>query len=121
MHYAVTGLVGDEGQICIDSTFVPPSGAFVFVDPFGGPPPPPDFHGRKCWLVRRAPILGDFDLDGQITVGDVVEMIQVIFNGRAHPIPLQAGDVNCDGYFNVGDAIYLINYIFLFGPDPGCP
>jgi hypothetical protein len=120
MHFSVVDMAGDVGQICIDSTFVPPSGYFVFIDPFGQPPRP-DFRGPFCWPVKRAPLLGDFDLNGEINVGDVVEMIHVIFNGKAHPIPLQAGDVNCDGSFNVGDAIYLINYIFKFGPEPGCP
>jgi hypothetical protein len=118
MSFSLIDMPGDEGMLCLDSTFVPPSGAFVFI-PFEYIIP--DINSPFCWPVKRSLILGDFDLDGKITVGDVVEMIQVIFNGKAHPIPLQAGDANCDGSFNVGDAIYLINYIFKFGPAPGCP
>ncbi len=120
MHFSVVDMPGDVGEICIDSTFIPPSGAFMF-DGGKSPYAIPDFRGPFCWPVKRAPILGDFDLDGQITVGDVVEMIAVIFLGRPHPVPVPAGDVNCDEQFNVGDAIYLINYIFRFGPAPGCP
>jgi hypothetical protein len=119
MHFSIVDMQGDAGQICIDSTFVPPNGAWVFVHAKSGPVYP-DFNGPICWTVKRAPLLGDFDLDGTITVGDVVEMIAVIFKNRAHPIPIPAGDVNCDGSLNVGDAIFLINYIFKFGPAPGC-
>jgi len=120
MHFSVVDMPGDLGQICIDSTFVPYSGSFGW-DDMSGQFCVPEFKGPFCWPVKRAPILGDFDLDGHITVGDVVEMIAVIFRGRAHPIPVAAGDVNCDSQFNVGDVIYLIAYIFKFGPAPGCP
>jgi hypothetical protein len=114
-------------MICIDSAFVPPSGAFMLDG--GGkssskstPYCIPIFDGPFCWPVAEMSfILGDFDGDGQITVGDVVEMIMHIFQGRANIVPLAAGDVNCDGNVNVGDAIYLINYIFRYGPAPGCP
>ena len=121
MHFSIIDIDGDVGQICIDSTFVPPSGVFGFVDPYCAGPVVPYFDGPFCWPVKRAPVLGDFDLDGSITVGDIVEMVAVIFKGRPHPIPIPAGDVNCDGSFNVGDAIYLIAYIFKFGLAPECP
>jgi hypothetical protein len=111
----------DSGTICIDSAVT----LLYYWDPGKKSAPmgtyPVEFDGPFCWPVKRAPLLGDFDLDGQITVGDVVEMIAVIFKGKPHPIPMQAGDANCDGSFNVGDVIFLINYIFKFGSAPGCP
>jgi hypothetical protein len=120
MHFSLFDMPGDIGTICIDSAFVPPHGAFVFIDPCG-PQPIPYFDGPFCWPVLKRMILGDFDFDGQITVGDVVEMIAVIFKGKPHLYPDEVGDVNCDGSFNVGDAVFMINYIFKFGPPPGCP
>ena len=119
MHFRLENMDSEVGTLCIDSSFVPPSGAFVFVDVFDGYTP--EFNGPFCYPVVKRTMLGDFDLDGSITVGDAVEMIKYIFHGAYHPYPLEVGDVNCDGSFNVGDAIYLINYIFRFGPAPGCP
>lgn len=108
------------GTICIDSTFVPPSGAFIFMAS-ADPVLSPDINGPYCWpVVEFEPILGDFDLDGSITVGDAVEMIGYVFFGKPHIEPIETGDVNCDGEMNVGDAIYLIQYIFMHGPAPGC-
>ncbi len=123
VNYHLTPYIVDDlpGTICIDSTFIPPTGAFIFMAP-SDPVLAPNFDGPFCWPVKEfEPILGDFDLDGQITVGDVVEMIQHIFNGKPHFAPIETGDVNCDGQMNVGDVIYMIAYIFRFGPAPGCP
>ncbi len=119
MHIKIDNLEAETGTLCIDSCFVPPSGAFVFVSTFDGYAP--EFYGPYCRPVIKRMMLGDFDLDGQITVGDAVEMIKYIFFGAYHPYPNEVGDVNCDAAFNVGDAIYLINYIFRFGPAPDCP
>ncbi len=109
------------GTICIDSAFLPPAGAWLLAvssDPYSIP----RIDGPFCWpVVEFEPLLGDFDLDGQITVGDAVEMIQHIFLDKPHFAPVETGDVNCDGQMNVGDAIYMIAYIFRFGPPPGCP
>jgi len=122
IHFSIVDMAADVGIICLDSATIPPGYRLVFAEMYENPTKfYPDIRGPFCWPVKRAPILGDFDLDGQITVGDIVEMISVIFKGKAHPIPVAAGDVNCDGNFNVGDAIYLIAYIFKFGPAPDCP
>jgi len=115
-HVKLNNMTSDSGTLCVDSAFVPPSGAFVFIDAFGGFPP--TYHGPFCWPVIKRMILGDFDLDGEITVGDPVEMIQYIFYNKPHPYPDEVGDGNGDGDFNVGDIIYMINYIFRHGPPP---
>jgi len=118
MHFKLEDMDSDFGMFCIDSSFVPPAGKFCIGDFLMEVVP--RYDGPFCWPVKRI-MLGDFDLDGQISVGDAVAMIQVIFKGKPHPAPIPAGDVNCDGSFNVGDAIYLIAYIFKHGPAPGCP
>jgi hypothetical protein len=47
---------GDAQTLCFDSCFVPPSGAFVFVDLFGTANPPVVLwaYGTKCWPVTGA-------------------------------------------------------------------
>jgi len=62
---------------------------------------------------------GDVDSDGQISVGDVVYLINYIFKGGNEPQPEPCiGDANGDGTINVGDAIYLIDHVFRDGPPP---
>ncbi|HEX9916666.1 MAG TPA: choice-of-anchor Q domain-containing protein [candidate division Zixibacteria bacterium] len=70
-------------------------------------------------------ICGDANGDGQITVSDVVYLINYLFKGgpppECPPQPyLSCGDANCDGKVTVSDVIYLINYLFKGGPPPGC-
>jgi hypothetical protein len=61
----------------------------------------------------------DFDPDEkQITVSDVVYLINYLFRHGPPPVPLQSGDANCDGIVNVVDVVYLINYLFRNGPPP---
>ncbi len=62
--------------------------------------------------------MGDANFDGQVNVGDVVYIINHIFNYGAVPVPYASADANGDGNLNIGDGIYLINYIFKDGPPP---
>ena len=61
--------------------------------------------------------------DEAANIGDVVYIINYVFNGGPAPDPPESGDVNCDGSSNVADAVYLINYVFKSGPVPcaDCP
>jgi hypothetical protein len=108
----------DVGTLCIDSAFIPPAGAFVYAYTAGYSVP--NISGPFCWPVKNT-ILGDFDMDGEITVGDPVELVKYIFKGKPAIGPVEVGDANCDGATNIGDIIYLIAYIFKHGPAPGCP
>jgi len=120
MHFTPIDMSADDvDMICIDSAFIPPNKIFSFASVYGVLIPI-QFNGPFCWPVKRL-MRGDFDADGQITVGDAVEIINVVFRGKLPVGPMASGDVNCDGSTNVGDAIYLINYIFKFGPPPVCP
>jgi hypothetical protein len=89
LHFIPGDPIGNPVQtLCIDSCFIPPSGAFVFRNVVGAAIPPAILwpSGGRCWPVKkRAPA---------------------------------NGDVNCDGDINVGDAVYLINWIFRGGPPP---
>ncbi len=65
-------------------------------------------------------MLGDVNNDQQLSVSDVIYLINYLFKGGQAPVPLDAGNANCDEDINVSDVIYLINYLFKGGPAPGC-
>jgi outer membrane protein assembly factor BamB len=61
---------------------------------------------------------GDANGDGDITISDIVYIINYLFLEGSSPNPLEAGDSNHDGSVEIGDVIYLINYLFRSGPPP---
>lgn len=63
---------------------------------------------------------GDANHDDQISVSDIIYIINYLFRQGLLPYPLEAGDVNCDGNVTVSDVIFLINYLFKGGPAPSC-
>jgi len=71
--------------------------------------------------TESAFIYGDANYDGEITVSDVIYIINYLFKGGPPPVPeLASGDANCNGEVTVSDVIYIINYLFKGGPAPGC-
>jgi hypothetical protein len=64
---------------------------------------------------------GDVNSDGMIDIGDVVYLVNYLYQGGPAPSPLQCGDWDCDGVVNLGDVIYLVNYLYRGGDPPGCP
>jgi subtilisin family serine protease len=67
-------------------------------------------------------ICGDIDIDGSVSIGDAVWLINYIFGGGEQPMSFTTADVDCSGSTSIGDAVYLINYIFAGGAVPcaGC-
>ena len=67
-------------------------------------------------------VAGDVDGSSDVTISDVVVMINYIFGGGPAPEPIDAGDTNCDAKLNISDAVQLINFIFSGGAPPcaGC-
>ena len=73
-------------------------------------------------------ILGDANSDGTITpkgsrvgavtVGDIVFMINYLFQSGPEPCPYHSADTNCDGEVNIADIVCLINYLFRAGDLP---
>ena len=61
---------------------------------------------------------GDVNMDGEINVGDVIYLVNYLFEEGPEPIPWESGDVNCDGVVDIADVVYLINYLFIDGPPP---
>jgi M6 family metalloprotease-like protein len=62
---------------------------------------------------------GDVNVDGPITSGDIVFMVNYVFKGGAAPRPIpRAGDVNCDLVLSSADIIRMVNYVFKGGLPP---
>ena len=63
---------------------------------------------------------GDANGDEEITVDDVVFLINYLYRDDIPPTPLLAGDANCDGEVETSDVVYLINYLYRGGDPPPC-
>jgi hypothetical protein len=63
---------------------------------------------------------GDCNGNGTVEAGDVVYLINYLFQNGPAPDPLEVGDANCDNLVEPSDVVYLINYLFRGGPSPGC-
>jgi hypothetical protein len=67
--------------------------------------------------------VGDANVDGKVSVSDVVFLINYLFKGGPEPWTAYS-DVNGDLKISVSDVVYLINYLFKSGlkpvPPPWC-
>jgi len=73
---------------------------------------------RHIWYEHGIPTCGDPNSDAEVSLADVLFLINYIFKGGPAPDKLETGDVDDYPEINVGDAVYLINYIFKGGPAP---
>jgi len=65
-------------------------------------------------------VSGDVDLDGQITISDLVFMVNYMFGGGPAPEVLATMDVNGDcNNGDISDLVHLVNYMFGGGDAPG--
>ena len=78
----------------------------------------PHFQVGGIYIVE--PLCGDADRNGNLTVADVIFLVNYLFKGGPAPNPLYIGNCDCDGAITVSDAICLINYLFKGGPPPDC-
>ena len=65
---------------------------------------------------------GDANCSGDVTISDVVQLLQYIFGGGSASYDLNAADPDSSCSITISDAVYLIQYIFQGGPPPnqGC-
>ncbi|HEX9916799.1 MAG TPA: dockerin type I repeat-containing protein [candidate division Zixibacteria bacterium] len=76
-----------------------------------------DFESLATQLGRAK--CGDANVDGNVTVSDVVYLINYLFKGGPEPW-MYFSDASGDGKISVSDAVYLINYLFKGGSPPRC-
>lgn len=71
--------------------------------------------------VKFAPlpaIKGDLNLDGVLTLADVVLMLNSAFKGDPFPAAPSAGDFNCDGVITAADVVIMLQIFFASAPAP---
>ncbi len=75
-----------------------------------------DIYAKGYYLLR-----GNVNGDGQVSLADIVYLINYLFKQGEEPIPdVGVGDTNCDGQTSLSDIVYLISYLFKQGSPP-CP
>jgi hypothetical protein len=63
---------------------------------------------------------GDADLDGLVSLGDVVLVINYIFKDGPPPGCPESADANHNCLVDIADPVYLMNYFLREGPPPIC-
>ena len=64
---------------------------------------------------ERVVMLGDVNMDGEVTIADVTTLIDYLLGGNVTPFDLDAADVNQDESISIGDVTALIDML-LSGP-----
>lgn|GEM_PF-2026262 len=75
---------------------------------------------RHTFVARGIPqvVKGDLNLDGIITMVDVVIELNAVFVGQSFPAPFETADGNCDGRLSPADMVLLLNRYYLSIPFP---
>lgn len=121
----------DNSIICIDTTFVPPSGEWLVthsieferVSPTWGGLSNGYSEGGLCFTVSCCMVPGDANLDGRLNIADIICQIQDVFGegcNRETDACIDTGDVNGSGMIDLADVILLVNYLFANGTAPIC-
>jgi hypothetical protein len=120
----IPGTVGDT--LCIDSSFYPPSGVWLWATngPIGAIPP--GWGGLYCFHVASCCIGIRGNIDGgpteEMDVSDLMYLVNWGFIDGPPPPCFEEADLNADGKINIGDVTYIIDYLFRGGPPPAdCP
>jgi len=113
-------------ELCIDSTWFPPAGRWLWA--YGGTVGsfPPAWDGPHCFDLYNCcdGMRGNVDCDpsGEITISDLVYFAGYMFGAGEPPMDPVTGDLDASGEVNIGDLIYMIEYMFEGGQPPAdCP
>ena len=63
-------------------------------------------------------MLGDLNLDSQLTPTDVVLELNKVFLDESFPAAPQIGDLNCDNLFTPADVVLILYRVFAGIPFP---
>ena len=75
----------------------------------------------ECATTLMIFVLGDINIDGSSDVGDLVYMVEHMFNGGPEPPRWELEDVDGSGSIDIADLVYLVDYEFGNGPPPVNP
>ncbi len=104
--------------LCIDSSFFPPWGVWMWGDE-PGYDYYPYWDGPHCYLIEDCcKNRGDVVGDSGVFIDDLSFLRNYVFLGGPPPDCLKAGDVIVDDIILVNDLVFLVNYIFKGGDAP---
>ncbi len=110
----------DAGKtICFDSSYFGAGGTWMWaID--GNNTLKPSWDGPHCYTIEEALYFpGDIDLDGDITIADLIDMVTYMFQDGEPPAILDACDVNGSCFDpDIADVTYLVDYMFGDGEMP---
>ena len=112
----------DGDTLCIDSSWFPPGGGWVWATTGGTVFPA--WSGPHCFLVWKCcvGVRGNVDGLAGINIADLIYLVEYLFYSSPAPRCEEEGDVDGDGGTNVADLTYLVDYLFFDGPPPApCP
>jgi len=100
--------------LCLDSTWHPPGGSWLWVRGDGLGSIVPRWGGPYCFLIEKCcqGLRGDVTGDGNFYVDDLVFLVDYIFKGGPPSDCVKASDVTLDGNVLIDDLVYMVNYIF---------
>ena len=113
--------------LCIDSSYFPPGGAWLWstISAFNVFP---SWGGPYCYEIRHCCLgnLGNLDLKtgpgGSVDITDLSVLVSYLFNGFTDIACVTVGNVNGIGGVDISDLTYLVAYMFGGGPAPlDCP
>jgi hypothetical protein len=104
--------------IVIDSAFVSPNAPFILSTNRGISVRPQFVHCPQGDIILGEALCGDVNGSGNISIVDIVYMVNYIFKYGAPPRDPRSGDIDCDLKVTIADVVYLINYVFKAGPAP---
>ncbi len=115
----------EGGQICLDSSYYPPAGEWLWST--GYDLYAPTWDGPHCFTIASCcKARGDIDHSGvlPIDIADLVYLVDYMFNLGPEPWCLEEGNVDAIGgeLIDIADLVYLVDYMFNSGPEPPpCP
>jgi len=123
IYFEVDPLCHESGYFQWDTTLMlDVSRHLAFVDTtYGLVSPGFDMYRDSVEIIGYTP--GDFDVDGMLTVSDLVGTVDYMFRYGSPPCVMNAVDVNSDCYGpDISDLVTLIDYMFLpWDPPPEFP
>ena len=124
---ALTDTASVGGTFCLDSSWFPPDGTWLWAYGSTVGSFPPSWDGPHCWPVIGPCCQGlrgnvDGDPGDQINIADLVYMVDWMFSGGPAPLCDEEADLNGDGPIDIADLVYSVDFMFNGGPPPTeCP
>ncbi len=119
-QYADVGVSGMELTATIGVGGIDCRGLGYYSSPgAGGNEVSPGEAVRFYFTDREWVRSGNVDGNPGIDIGDLIHLVNYMFQEGPDPIPPESGNVNCSsGDIDISDLIHLVSYMFQNGPEP---